>query len=194
MPSIEEIKKFWEETGVSLSEAKKALVTANGDSAKAKELLTAWGAKVANKKSDRETKSGVIDSYVHSNGKSGVLVDVRCETDFVAKSPEFKTLVHELALHIAAVKPLYVSEEQIPAEVVDGETKIYTEQAQGSGKPAEIVTQIIEGKLKKYKADISLLSQAWVKDDTKTIKTLIEDAVAKLGEKIEVKRFAHFEI
>jgi elongation factor Ts len=123
-----------------------------------------------------------------------VLLDIRCETDFVAKSPDFKALAHEICLQIAALKPLYVSEDQIPVEVIDGEVKIYTQQAEGSGKPEAIVKQMIEGKLKKYKESISLVSQSWVKDDSKTIKNLIEEAIAKIGENIAIKRFVRFEI
>jgi len=170
------------------------LEQSNGDVEKARELLRILGKAVSAKKTSRETKSGLIESYVHPNAKTGVLLDIRCETDFVAKSPDFKKLAHEICLQIAAMKPLFVSETDIPEEFLDGETKIYTEQVKDSGKPEKIVAQIIEGKLKKYKDEISLLSQPWIKDDEKTIKNLIEDTVAKVGEKIEVKRFARYEI
>lgn len=194
MATIEQIKQLRDETGVSPVEIKKALVEAKDDIEKAKELLRIWGKTVVNKKSGKEAKDGLIDYYLHPNAKTGVLLDIRCETDFVAKSPEFKNLAHEIALQIAALKPLFVSEDQISEELMDGEVKIYTEQAAGSGKPENIVAQIIEGKVKKYKESISLLSQPWVKDDSKTIKNLIEDTVAKVGENIEVKRFARYEI
>lgn len=194
MINIEDIKKLREETGVSPVEIKKALAEAHGDFEKAKELLRIWGKSVANKKTSKEARDGVIEYYLHPNAKTGVLLDIRCETDFVAKSPDFKNLAHEIALQIAAMKPLYVSEDNIPAEFLDGEIKIYTEQASGLGKPENIVKQMIEGKIKKYKESISLLSQPWVKDDSKTIKNLIEDTVAKVGENIEVKRFVRYEI
>jgi elongation factor Ts len=194
MVTIDQIKQLRDETGVSPVEIKKALAQANGDVAKAKELLRVWGKTVLNKKTSRETKAGLIETYLHPNAKTGVLLDIRCETDFVAKSPEFKNLAHEVCLQIAAMKPLYVSEDQIPEEFLDGETKIYTEQIKDSGKPENIVKQILEGKLKKYKDEISLLSQTWIKDDTKTIKNLIEDTVAKVGENIEIKKFARYEI
>lgn len=194
MANIEQIKKFWSETGVSLAEAKKALEQANGDEAQAKELLKTWGKKLSDKKADRETKSGMVESYVHSNGKTGVLVDVRCETDFVAKSPEFKTLVHELALHIAAMKPLYVSADTIPESVVAEEKAKYEAEALASGKSAEIAAQMVSGKIKKFTEEFSLMTQPWVKDDTKTITNLIEDTVSKVGERILVKQFARFEI
>jgi elongation factor Ts len=194
MVTIDQIKQLREETGVSIIEVKKALEQSKGDVEKARESLRILGKAVSAKKTSRETKSGLIETYLHSNAKTGVLLDIRCETDFVAKSPDFKNLAHEICLQIAAMKPLFVLEAEIPEEFLDGETKIYTEQAAGSGKPEKIVAQIIEGKLKKYKDEICLLSQPWIKDDEKTIKDLIEDTVAKVGEKIEVKRFARYEI
>lgn len=194
MVTIDQIKQLWEETGVSLAEVKKALNEANGDNAKAKELLRMWGKKVLDKKVSREVKAGLIEGYVHSSSKAGVLLDIRCETDFVAKSPEFKSLAHEICLQIVSMKPLYVKAEDVPVEFLDGETKIYTEQLKDSGKPENIVKQILEGKLNKYKEGICLLSQTWIKDDTKTVKNLIEDTVAKVGENIEVKKFSRFEI
>src|SRR3989338_8675084 len=194
MISIDQIKQLREETGISPTEIKKALEEAKGDIEKAKELLRIWGKSLADKKTTREVKQGIIDTYIHPNSKTGVLLDIRCESDFVAKSPDFKNLAHEICLQIAASKPLFVSETDIPAEFLDGETKIYQEQAAGSGKPEPIVRQMIEGKLQKYKDSVSLLSQPWIKDDSKTIKNLIEDAVAKIGENIEVKRFARYEI
>ncbi len=194
MISIEQIKKLREETGLSIFEVKKALEDAKGDVKKAKELLRALGKKVASKKTDRETTAGLIDSYVHPNSKTGVILDIRCESDFVAKSSDFKNLAHELCLQIVAMRPLFVKEEDIPEEFLNGETKIYKEQIKDSGKPENIVKQILEGKLKKYKQEVSLLSQLWIKDDTKTIKNLIEDTIAKVGENIEVKRFSRFEV
>jgi elongation factor Ts len=192
--TIEQIKQLREETGVSPTEIKKALEESKGDVEKAKELLRIRGKAVLNKKISRETKSGLVDAYLHPNAKTGVLLDIRCETDFVANSPDFKTLAHEICLQIAAMKPLFVSDTDIPEEFLDGETRIYTEQVKDSGKPEKIVAQIIEGKLNKYKEEISLLSQPWIKDDERTIKNLIEDTVAKVGEKIEVKKFARYEI
>lgn len=194
MVSIEDVKKLREETGISLTEVKKALEQANGDSEKAKELLRIWGKTLADKKTTREARQGIIDIYIHPNYKTGVLLDIRCESDFVTKLPDFKNLAHEICLQIAAMKPLFVSESDIPEEFLAGETKIYTEQAVGSGKPENIVKQIIEGKLKKYKEGVSLLSQPWIKDDSKTIKNLIEDTTAKVGENIEIKRFSRYEI
>ena len=194
MITIEQIKELRQETGVSVSEVKKALDQANGNVEKAKELLRMWGKSLVGKKLGRETKQGIIDSYLHPNLKTGVLLDIRCESDFVAKSPEFKELSHEICLQIAAMKPLFAKEEDIPEEFLDGETKIHKEQIKDSGKPENIVKQILEGKLSKYKQEISLLSQPWIKDDSKTIKNIIEEAVAKIGENIEVKKFIRYEI
>ncbi len=194
MVTIDQIKQLRDETGVSPVEIKKALAEAHGDIEKAKELLRVWGKKIVDKKVSKEATQGIIDFYVHPNFKTGVLLDIRCETDFVAGSPEFKKLAHEICLQVAALKPLFVSPDQIPAEVLDGEIKIYTQQSADSGKHAEIVKQMIDGKLKKYKESISLLAQPWIKDDAKTIKNLVEDTIAKVGENIEVKKFVRFEI
>jgi elongation factor Ts len=194
MVSIEQIKQLREETGVSVSEVKKALEQAQGDLAKAKDILKILGKKVSDKKASRETKSGLVETYVHPTGKTGVMLDIRCETDFVAKNPDFKNLAHDICLQIAAMKPSFVSENDIPEGYLDGEKRIFEQQVKDSGKPEKIVVQIIEGKLKKLKDEICLLNQVWVKDDTKTIQNLIEDAVGKIGEKIEVKRFTRYDI
>lgn len=194
MSQIELIKQLREETAAAPTEIKKALEQSGNDAQKAKELLRIWGKAVSGKKASRETKSGLVETYVHPSLKTGVMLDIRCETDFVAKAVEFKNLAHEICLQIVAMKPLFVSETEIPENFLDGELKIYKEQASGSGKPEKIVEQIVQGKLNKYKSEICLLLQTWIKDDSKTIANLIEEAVAKIGEKIEVKKFARYEI
>jgi elongation factor Ts len=194
MISIDQIKQLRDETGVSPVEIKKALEESKGDIEKAKELLRIRGKKIADKKVSREAHQGIVDFYIHPNAKTGVLLDIRCETDFVAQSPEFKTLAHEICLQIAAARPLFISEDQIGEEILDGEIKIYKAEIANSGNPENIAAQILEGKIKKYKESISLLAQPWIKDDSKTIKNLVEDTVAKVGENIEVKKFARFEI
>lgn len=194
MATIDQIKELREQTGVSISECKKALEQSGDDFEKAKEILRKWGKELANKKSSREARQGLIESYVHPNKKVGVLLDIRCETDFVAKSDDFSKLSHELCLHIAAMKPLFLSEEDIPEEFLDGEKKIYAEQIKDSGKPENILNQIVEGKLKKYKEGVCLFSQTWIKDEKKTIKDLVNDYIAKLGENIKIKNFARYEI
>lgn len=194
MADINQIKQLREETGVSVSECKKALEQTEGNFDKAKEILRKWGKELAGKKSERKAAAGIIKSYIHPNDKVGVLLELRSETDFVARSDDFKNLAHEICLQIAAMKPLYVSENDIPEEFLDGEIKIYKEQAEGSGKPENIVNQIIEGKIKKYKESVSLLSQSWIKDDTKTVNDLTNECIAKLGENIQISKFSRFEI
>jgi len=192
--SIDQIKKLRDETGISLAEIKKALQESNGDIQKARDILRIVGQKVLYKKTDRETKSGLIETYVHPTGTCGVMLDIRCETDFVAKNPDFKVLAHEICLQIAAMKPLYIKEDEVSQELLDKEIEIAKEQLKDSGKPEKIINQVLEGKLKKIKSEVSLLSQVWVKDESKTIKNLIEDTVGKIGENIEIKKFARFEI
>jgi len=194
MINIDQIKQLREESGVSPVECKKALEEAKGDTEKAKELLRIWGKSVVIKKVTREVKKGLIDVYLHPTSRAGVLLDIRCESDFVAKSEEFKKLAHEICLQIAAMKPLFINENDIPEEFVDGETKIYKEQVKDSGKPQKIADQIVEGKLKKYKEGVSLLSQPWIKDDSKIVKDLVDEVIAKIGENIEIKRFTRYEI
>ena len=194
MASISQIKQLREETGVSISECQKALDESRGNIEKAKEILRQWGKELANKRSGREARHGFIKSYIHPNEKIGVLLDIRCESDFVARSDEFKKLANELSLQIAAMNPLFLTEEEITEEFLDGERKIYQEQFRNSGKPQKIVDQIIEGKLKKYKEEIVLLSQPWVKDENKKISDLINEYISKIGENIIVKRFVRFEI
>ena len=194
MVNINQIKQLRQETGISITECKKALEKANGNIEKAKIILREWGKELANKKSEREAGEGIIEPYIHPNKKIGVLLDIRCESDFVARSKDFQNLAHEICLQIAAMKPLFLTEEKIPENFLDGERKIYQEQFKDSGKPEKIVNQIIEGKLKKYKEQVSLMSQPWVKDETKTIKDLIDSYVSRIGENIIVKEFVRYEI
>lgn len=194
MITIDKLKQLRESTGVSVSECQKALEEASGDIEKAKEILRKWGKSLAGKKSARETKEGIVDSYIHPNKKIGVIIELNCESDFVAKSEEFKKLAHELCLQIAASKPLFLKEEDIPEEFLAGEREIYKEQLANSGKPKNLTDQIIEGKIARYKEEISLLSQPWIKDSDKTVNNLIEDHIARIGENIVVGRFARYEI
>ena len=194
MVSIEKIKQLRQETLVSLAECKKALEQSKGDIEKAKEILRKWGKELANKKSSREAETGIIESYIHQNKKVGVLLDIRCESDFVAKSEDFKQLAREICLQIAAAKPLFIREENIPKEFLEKEKRISIEQFENSGKPQNIIQNIVEGKIKKYKEEILLLEQSWIKDDKKKIKDLITEQIAKLGENIIVKQFTRYEI
>ncbi|OGZ26813.1 MAG: elongation factor Ts [Candidatus Nealsonbacteria bacterium RIFOXYB1_FULL_40_15] len=192
MADLEQLKQLREETGVSVSECKKALEESAGNLEKAKEILRKWGKQLAGKKSERVAKAGIVESYIHAEGRVGVLLEIRSETDFVSKSEEFRSLAHEVCLHIAAAKPLFLSEETIPEDFLEREKKIYLEQLKG--KPENLLNQIIEGKLKKFKEEVSLLSQPWIKDEEKTIRDLVNDYIAKLGENIIIKNFARFEI
>jgi len=191
---MEQIKKLREETGVSITECKKALEQVQGDLDEAKKVLRERGIELAGKRAEKETAQGIVESYIHPNKKVGVLLELRCESDFVARSEDFQNLAHEICMQIAAMKPIFVSEDQIPEEFLDGEKKIYQEQVADSGKPQNIVEQIIEGKLSKYKESVSLMSQPWIKDQDKTISDLLNETIAKIGEKIVVKNFTRYEI
>ncbi len=191
---MEIIKKLRIQTGAGVMDVKEALDEAGGDEAKALELLRKKGLKVAAKKQDRSAEEGRIDVYIHSNGKIGAMVALACETDFVARNEEFQDLAKSIAMHIAATDPSYLSPEDIPEEVKDKEKEIYAEQMKGENKPPEVLEKIIEGKLKKFYEQVCLLNQKFIKDDDKTIQDLITEATAKLGEKIEVKRFVRFQL
>jgi elongation factor Ts len=194
MESVETLKQLRSETGVSISECKKALDKSGGDIEKAKEFLRKSGKDLADKKSSREANQGRVEAYVHANGKVGVLLDIRTETDFVAKSQDFKDLSHEICLQIAAMSPLYVKEEDIPEDIVKKEEEIYKEQFKDSDKPEEVLINIVKGKVEKRKKELSLMSQIWVKDSSKTIKDLVKDKIAKLGENIVIEKFTRYEI
>ncbi len=189
-----QLKKIREITGVSMIECKKALERSGGDMEKALEILHRQGKIKAQNRAERETKQGIIESYIHPNKKVGVLLELNCETDFVAKNEEFKKLAHDICLQIAAMAPLYVKAEDIPEDFLTEERKIYKEQFSGSEKPKNIIEGIVEGKIKKYCEEVSLLSQSFVKDEKKTVQDIINDYILKLGENIRVKRFIRFQI
>lgn len=179
-------------TGAGIVECKKALEEASGDLASAAELLRKKGIAKAGSKSDRSTSEGLVYAYVHGNGKVGAMVEVLCETDFVARTEGFKELCHELGLQIAAMNPLYVSKDQIPAEVIEKEKSIYAEEFAGSSKPADVVGKILEGKLSKWYSEICLMNQAYIKDEDKTVEDVVKETISKCGENIQVKRFTRF--
>jgi len=193
MADLNEIKALREKTGVSLDLCKKALEE-GGDLEKAQELLRKWGQQLAGKRTGRATNQGLVEPYIHANGKLGVLIDLRCETDFVAKTDDFKELAHELALHIAAANPEYVSGDDISVEMLEKEKEIYIEQMAKENKPKDIMDKIIQGKIDKFKKSICLLDQLFVKDDSRTIQDLINEYIAKIGENITVGQFARLEI
>jgi len=188
------VKQLRDSSAASMMECQNALKETKGDINKALEILKRKGRVAAEKKNGRETSAGLIESYVHSNAKIGVLLDLRCETDFVAKNSLFKELAHEIALQIAAMAPQYISEMDIPEAVIKEEKEVYLDELKDAGKPEKIVNQIIEGKLKKRFSEICLLNQPYIKNQDQTIGELIKDYIAKIGENIKVVRFVRFEI
>lgn len=192
--TTEQIQNLRKETGAGMMDAKKVLVEAEGDFEKAVELLRKRGQKVAAKKAEREAKEGLIGTYLHSNGKVGVVVEVNCETDFVARNEQFKELVHDLSLHIAASSPLYVSEQDVPEDVIAKEKEIYAAQLTQEKVPAKMHDKVIEGKLKKFYSEVCLLNQPFLKDQDKTVADVVTEAIAKIGERIVIKRFARLAI
>lgn len=189
-----EIAELRSKTGIGMMECKKALTEANGDEAKALDILRKNGALKAAKRSERETKAGVVESYIHANNQIGVIVEVLAETDFVAKNDEFKAFAHDVALHVAAMNPKYVSTDQVPASEIEKEKAYFVEEVKASGKPENMVEKIVQGKIDKYLNEICLLGQPFVKDPTKTINDLLNEQIAKIGEKIAISRFCRFEV
>lgn len=191
--TIEDIKKLKELTGVGLTDAKVALVEAEGNFDKALEAMRKKGLTKAEKKGDRETREGIIDSYVHS-GRIGVIVEVNCETDFVARLPEFKEFAHQIAMQIAAMNPSYSTMEDIPAEALEAKKQELLESESLKSKPENMREQIVEGQLKKHFAEQVLAEQAFVLDDTKTVGEVIKEQIAKSGENIRVSQFKRIEL
>jgi elongation factor Ts len=186
------VKELRERTGAGMMECKNALNEANGDMEKAIDILRARGAAKAAKRAEREVKEGVIASYVHMGGKVAVMVEVNCETDFVSRNDAFQQLGRDLAMHIAAMNPLAVAADGIPADVVERERGVYVEQVKNEGKPEKMWDKIVEGKLNKFYKESTLMEQPFVKDPDKTIKDLITEVAAKTGENIVVRRFVRF--
>ena len=184
------VKQLREKTNAGMMDCKKALVEAGGDLAKAEDLLRKKGIASASKKASRSAKEGTVASYIHLQGKVGVLVEVNCETDFVAKNEIFRDFVKDITLHIAAAHPLYVSRDQVPASAVEREREIYREQVKG--KPKNVIEKIVDGKLDKYYASVCLLDQPFIKNPDQTIKDLISSKIAELGENIIVRRFTRY--
>lgn len=191
--SIEDIKKLKELTGVGLTDAKMALVEANGDFDKALEAMRKKGLTRAEKKGDREAREGMIDSYVHS-GRIGVIVEVNCETDFVARLDAFKKMTHEIAMQIAAMSPAYVSEADIPAEEMERVRAEAQERVLAEGKPAEIAEKIVDGQVKKHFAEKVLLSQPFILDEKKTVQDYVKENIAQLGENLVIRQFKRIEL
>jgi elongation factor Ts len=191
--SLDEVKRLKSLTGVGLTDAKVALTEADGDFDKALTAMRKKGLTRAEKKGEREARQGLVDSYVHSN-RIGVVIEVNCETDFVARTDDFKSLVHDVAMHIAALAPAFVSMSDVPAEVRTAKEAEFTEKVQNDGKPANMVPQIVGGMLQKYFAEQCLLDQQFVKNPELTIGDLVKEHIAKLGENIVVRQFKRIEL
>jgi elongation factor Ts len=189
-----DVMNLRQQTGAGMMDCKKALTESDGNVEKAVEYLREKGIATAAKKAGRIAAEGVVDSYIHMGGKVGVLVEVNCETDFVARGDVFKNLVHDVALQIAAAKPLFVSREEVPAETLEKEKEILLQQAINEGKPQNIAERMVEGRIKKYYEDNCLLDQKFVKDPDKTINQILVEATAQIGEKLSIRRFVRFEM
>ena len=192
MTDIDDIKEIREITGAGISEVRIALIEAKGDKERALKILAlALGAR-GSKKSERTTKEGIVDCYIHSDRKIGVLIEINCETDFVARNVEFQSFVHDIAMHTAAMDPLYVSREDIPEDIVGAERRFIEEEVSTMQKPKKVIEQIMAGKLESHFKDITLLDQPFVKNPDKTITEVVQEAAGKFGENIKISRFVRF--
>jgi elongation factor Ts len=192
--TAKDVQELRRRTGAGMMECKKALEETAGDMEKAVEYLRKKGIAKAEKRAGRATSEGVITSYIHPPGKIGVLVELNCETDFVARTDDFKTLAREIAMHIASAAPLAVDKDGVPTDAVERERRIAEEQVRASGKPDHLVPKIVEGKLEAFYKQVALLSQPWIREDKKTIGDLIKEASSKLGENVQVRRFTRFQM
>lgn len=192
--TVQMVKELREQTGAGVLDAKKALESTDGDFEKAVDLLREKGAARAAKRADREVSEGVIEVYSHTGSRVGVMLELNCETDFVARNEQFQELAHDLALHVAAMRPKYLAPEDVPQEEIDREVQVLKAQAKAEGKPDSVVDKIVEGRIKKFYEELCLLEQPFVKNDRVKVKDLITDAVGTIGENIQVRRFARYEV
>jgi elongation factor Ts len=190
--SASSVKELRDMTGAGMMDCKRALQEADGNIEKAVEILREKGLSAAAKKAGRIAAEGVVESYIHMGGKIGVLVEVNCETDFVAKTAEFKSFVRDIAMHIAASNPTYLSKEEVPEDVINKEKEILRAQALNEGKPEKIVDKMVEGRIAKYYKEICLLEQPFVKDTDKSVQDIVNEQVATIGEKIQIRRFVRY--
>lgn len=186
------VKELREATGVGILDCKKALEQTNGNMKEALDILREKGLAMAAKRADRKASEGVVELYTHGNGRVGVMVEVNCESDFVGRSEAFRSFAHEIALQIAATSPTYIREEEIPAEIIEHETKIATAKAREEGKPEAIIPKIVEGYINKYKDETVLLRQPYIRDESLTIQKLFNQTIASLGENMVIRRFARY--
>ena len=190
----EQVKVLRDKTGAGMMDCKKALAESNGNMEKAIDYLRKKGAATAEKRADRATNQGVVEAYIHAGGRIGSMVELNCETDFVAKTDDFKILAKDIAMQIAAMNPLYIGREDVPKETIEHEMEIYRTQGRNEKKPEQVVERIAAGKLDKYFQEFCLLEQTYIKDSGKTIKDLILETTAKTGEKVTVRRFKRFHL
>jgi elongation factor Ts len=188
------VKDLREKTGAGMMDCKKALAETGGDFQKAVDHLRQKGLATAAKRAGKVASEGLIGSYVHAGGKIGVMIEVNCETDFVAKTDDFATFAKDLSMHVAAINPLYVQREEVPPDVLEREREIYRVQARATGKPEKVLEKIVDGKLEKYYSEVCLLEQPFVKDPDVSVKDLLNSLIAKMGEKIEIRRFCRFQV
>lgn len=191
---LNDIKELRERTGAGMLDCKKALTETGGDLEKAVDWLRAKGIASAAKKAGRVAAEGLVHSYIHAGGRIGVLLEVNCETDFVAMGDGFKTLVNDIAMHIAAAAPKYLAREDVPADAVEHEKTIQKERVMAEGKPANVAERIVEGRIGKFYEEVCLLEQKFIKDESKTIKDLVAEAAGKIGENVRVRRFVRYEV
>jgi len=195
MVTAQSVKELREKTGAGMMDAKKALEESGGDTEKAIEWLRKKGQQIALKKqSERTAHEGVVESYIHSNSRVGVLLELNCETDFVARNSEFKSLAHDIAMHIAAMNPRFIASGDVPVEVIEKEKEIEREKLHNEGKSADMIEKILEGKMNKFFSDVCLMNQLFVKDDSQTIQDIVNSATAKLGEKVVIRRFSRYSL
>lgn len=192
--TAEMVKSLREATGAGMMDCKKALQEAGGDVEQAKKILRARGAQVAERRAGREAKQGVVEAYIHAGGRIGAMVEINCETDFVARTDEFKLLARDIAMQIAAMNPLVVAREEVPSQLLEKEKDDYREEAKGEGKAENVIEKIAEDRLEKFFQEVVLLEQAYIKDPQRMIKDLIMDMTAKTGESVSVRRFQRFEL
>jgi len=192
--TAKDVAALRERTGAGMMDCKKALEETSGDLDKAVELLRSKGAAKADKRAGRQTKEGMIASYIHHNGKIAVLVELNCETDFVARTEDFQQLGKYVAEHIAAAAPIAVDKDQVPQDKIDSERRIFVEQVKAEGKPEHMIDKIVEGKVQAFYKDVALLHQAWVRDPKKTIGDLVKETSAKTGENVQVRRFVRYQL
>ena len=192
--SLDKVKKLRAETLAGISDCKRALEESNGDLEKAKKILKRKGIKLAKEKSDKATPNGIVTSYIHHNGQVGVLAEIHCQSDFVARNSEFQQFAKDIAMQIAASNPKWISPEEVPKKVLEEEKQILKEQAEKEGKPEHIVEKIVQGRLNKFFERVCLLNQPYIKDEEKTVRDYLQDMIAKFGENIKIYRFVRFEL